>query len=304
MAVGPVTGPDGRAVDGSWLQLPDGTAMIELATASGLPLMARPDARGATTRGTGEIIRHALESGVPALTIALGGSATTDGGTGALAALGLRLSDATGRRLDDGGGALNSLASLDTRTLVKAPPGGVRLLTDVAAPLLGPDGAAAVFGPQKGADREAVADLERGLARLARLAGGDPSAAGMGAAGGAAYGFATLWAATITPGAAYVAALSGLDSQLPAADLVLTGEGRFDVQSLGGKVVGRVIEQAERADVAVGVIAGEVAAVGRCWSRDLIGLAGSRAEALRHPERWLRHAGREAALAADRGEFA
>ena len=125
---------------------------MELARASGLPLLARPDPLGAQTTGLGEIIGHALDAGARQVMIALGGSASTDGGTGALAALGARFLDAAGAPLPPGGGALRGLASVDLAGLRPPPDGGVSCLSDVRAPLLGPAGAAAVFGPQKGAE--------------------------------------------------------------------------------------------------------------------------------------------------------
>ena len=164
-----VTGPAGQPVDCAWLELPGGLAAVELARASGLPLLARPDPLGAQTTGLGEIIGHALDAGARQVMIALGGSASTDGGTGALAALGARFLDAAGDPLPPGGGALRGLAAVDLAGLRPPPDGGVSCLSDVRAPLLGPAGAAAVFGPQKGASPAQVALLEDGLARLAGL---------------------------------------------------------------------------------------------------------------------------------------
>ena len=150
--------------------------MTELARSSGLPLLARPDPMGAQTTGLGEVLGRALDAGADRILVGLGGSAATDGGTGALAALGARFLDAAGRPLPPGGGALATLARADLSRLRPPPAGGVTCLTDVTAPLLGPRGAAAVFGPQKGADGAQIARLEAGLARLAELLGGDPAA--------------------------------------------------------------------------------------------------------------------------------
>ncbi|MEP6481471.1 MAG: glycerate kinase [Rhodoglobus sp.] len=299
-AVGPVTGPDGRATPGEWLELPGGVAVVELAQASGLPLMGALDAIGATTRGLGEVIRAAVDSGARSLVIALGGSASTDGGAGALAALGLGLRDADGRTLPDGGGALTRLATVDNSGLLAPPAGGVSLLTDVAAPLLGPTGAAAVFGPQKGASPAQVAELDAALARFADLLGlstgsGDPTARGAGAAGGTAFGFASAWGARIQSGAEYLTALTGLDSLIAGADLLLTGEGRFDEQSLGGKIVGHLLKRAAGAGVRAGVIAGQVTATTEVWTASLVELGGSVDAAMDDPARWLRAAGAQAA---------
>jgi glycerate 2-kinase len=296
-----VTGPDGRMVASSWLELQDATACIELALASGLPLMAAPDPLGAQTTGTGELIVSAVEAGAGRIVIALGGSASTEGGTGALTALGARFLDGAGRQLPPGGGALNGLAGADLTGLRPPPPGGVTCLTDVRAPLLGPGGAAAVFGPQKGADTAQIAILEAGLARLALVLGGDPGASGAGAAGGTGYGFAVAWGAGITPGAAELCRLAGLDEQLRRADLVLTGEGRYDATSADGKITGAVLTAAQRAGVRAGLVAGSIAAdpPRGVAAVALDRLAGGTGAAMSSPRRWLRAAGRE--LAADLG---
>ena len=294
----PVTGPDGRTVTGSWLER-DTVAFIELAQASGLPLMAAPDPLGAQTTGTGELIARALDAGARRIVITLGGSASTDGGAGALAALGARFLDRSGGELPPGGGALSRLASADLTPLRQPPPGGVACLTDVRAPLLGPRGAAAVFGPQKGADAGQVALLEAALTRLAQVLGGDPDAAGAGAAGGTAYGFAAAWGAAITPGAAEICRVAGVDGEVHRSDLVLTGEGRYDASSADGKIPGAVLAAAAAAGVPAVLVAGvidgdpppDVAAVVA-----LADLAGSPAAAMAAPAPWLRAAGKALAL--------
>lgn len=290
---GDVTGPDGRATRGEWLQLPDGTAVVELAQSSGLPLMRELDAGGASTRGLGEVIRAALDAGARRIVIGLGGSASTDGGMGALSALGLLLLDAGGKPLPDGGAALAQLGTVDRSNLMPAPQ--VVLLTDVTAPLLGPAGAAAVFGPQKGASPAQVAELDAALAHLAATLGGDSDAPGSGAAGGAGYGFATVWGATITPGADHLAELTRLDEVIAGADVLITGEGRFDDQSLTGKVVGQLLARAGRHGVRAGVIAGQVTAETELFTASLVDLAGSVDAAMADTERWLRDAGAAAA---------
>ncbi|WP_329562157.1 glycerate kinase [Kitasatospora sp. NBC_01266] len=292
--VGGCTGPDGRLVPGAFALLPDGTAVVELAVASGITLMTELAPLTATTRGTGELIAAALDHSATRLLIALGGSGSTDGGAGLLAALGLRLLDADGVPLPDGGGELVRAHWVDRGRFRAAPTGGVRLLTDVTNPLLGPEGAAAVYGPQKGASPADVEQLDQGLHRLASLLGGDPEQPGAGAAGGTAYGLTAAWGATVTPGAAAVADLLGLDEALAGADLVVTGEGRFDATSLNGKVVGEVLARAERAGAAARIVAGESAEPGVLT---LTGLAGDPDEARTHAADWLRAAG--AALAAE-----
>ena len=293
-----VTGPDGRPVQAAWLRLPDGTAVVEMARAAGLPLLARPDPLGATTRGLGELLAAVLAEDVTRVLLTLGGSATTDGGTGALAALGARFTDADGADLPPGGGALARLAAVDLTGLTPPPPGGVQCLVDVTAPLLGPLGAAGQFGPQKGATPAQVAELDAALARLADLLGGDRDAPGAGAAGGTAYGFAVCWGATFVSGARAVAAAAGLDDALRGAALVLTGEGQFDAQSLRGKVVGALAERAAEAGVPVTVVAGRVDAAGDLpvhRALALTDLAGSVAAAMAEPARWLAEAGRRLA---------
>ena len=299
-SAGPVTGPDGRPVPGEWLELPSGAAVVELAQCSGLPLMEQLDALGASTRGLGEVIRAALAAGATSLVIGLGGSASTDGAAGALAGLGLGLADAAGSPLADGGAALAGLAAVDRSRLVAPPAGGVTLLTDVTAPLLGDAGAAAVFGPQKGASPADVALLDSALSRFAEVLGGDPGQPGSGAAGGAGFGFASAWGASVESGADYLAVLSGLGAAIDGADVLLLGEGRFDSQSLGGKVVGQLLQRAEERAVRTGVIAGQVTTTATVdgepvWSVALADLAGSVDDAIAEPAHWLRDAGAAAA---------
>lgn len=310
---GPVTGPDGRPTEGHWLELPDGTAVVELAQMAGLPLMDALDPMGATTRGLGEVIAAALDAGASALVIGLGGSASTDGGAGALRALGLELLDADGAPVPDGGGGLARVVSIDASRLRTPPPGGVRLLSDVTAPLLGSTGAAAVFGPQKGASPEQVAQLDAALARYAALlqlalgvdGGASPwaGAEGAGAAGGTGYGFLAAWGAGIETGSAAIARLTGFAAAAASADVVITGEGRFDATSSTGKVVGNALALADVGDARAAVIAGmldadPVTPAGRrVWSASLSDLAGSPDAAMDDPGRWLFAAGVEAARA-------
>lgn len=295
-----VTGPDLRPVRAAWLLLPDGTAVVEFAEAAGLPQMRALDALRATSRGVGEVIAAALDAGASAVVLGLGGSATTDGAAGALEALGLLLTDAAGTELPPGGAALAGLDSVDRSRLRPPPPGGVRLLTDVTNPLLGPRGAAVTFAPQKGADLAQVALLEDALATWARVLGGEPSAPGAGAAGGAGFGFAAAWGAQLVAGSGEISRLSGLDHVAPAADVLITGEGRFDATSLQGKVVGHALGLAGPSTQVV-VIAGRVDAIpglpdGRAASSvSLTDLGGTPEAAMAEPRRWLLEAGRRAA---------
>lgn len=297
-----VTGPGGEPVRCAWLERPDRVAVVELARSSGLPLLRRPDPLGAHTLGLGETIGHALDAGARQIVVTLGGSASTDGGTGALAALGARFLDGAGHPLPPGGGALTRLAAADLAGLRQPPPGGVTCLTDVTAPLLGRHGAAAAYGPQKGADGDQVALLESGLARLAAVLGGDPGAPGAGAAGGTGYGLATGWHAVITPGAPRLCELAGLDRALATADLVITGEGRFDETSLAGKVTGTVLAAAAAAGVPAALVAGQIAGDPGMPGGEppvttlaLDGLAGGAEWSLADPRRWLRAAGSQLA---------
>lgn len=290
-------GPDGRPVTAHWLQLdpatPDSTAVIEMASVSGLPLMERLDPLGATTYGLGQLINAALDAGCRTVIVGAGGSATTDGGSGALAALGLQLLDDHGRPVRPGGGGLTDLAMI---TGQPRRPEKLIMLSDVDAPLLGPRGAAAVFGPQKGADQEQIAILDAALARFADLLGGATDEPGMGAAGGLGYGLVSGLGARITPGAPYLAQLAGLHAALAGADLVITGEGRFDETSLGGKVVGYVLAQAAAYEVDSMIIAGQLASrIDGVAAIGLSELAGSTDAALADPVRWLRRAGARAA---------
>ncbi|WP_062288903.1 glycerate kinase family protein [Demequina phytophila] len=263
-SAGPVTGPAGHPVAGVWLDLGDGTALCELAVVAGMHLMPTPDALRATSRGLGEVMAHALDAGATRLVVALGGSASTDGGLPVLEALGDR----------------------------RPPARGVAVLCDVRAPLLGPDGAAAVFGPQKGATPLEVVALEARLEQVAARLGADPTVPGAGAAGGVGYAL-LAWGATLVEGAPEVARLTGLAAAGGDADLVITGEGRFDAQSRLGKVAGHALASFPR----VAVIAGEVAEDPGVWSVSLTSLAGSREAAMGQPSRWLEEAGAAAARA-------
>ena len=285
------------------------TAVVELADVAGLRRLPGGDVAvaplTASTYGVGQVIAAALDAGATEIVLGIGGSASTDGGAGMVQALGIGLSDQRGHNLARGGAALRDLAAirldgLDPRIA------GVRLLvaSDVDNPLLGPAGAAAVFGPQKGADGPQIDRLEAGLARLAGMLGGDPGAPGAGAAGGTGYGLATAWGAVLAPGAAELCRLAGLDRLLAATDLVITGEGRFDATSLTGKVCGTVLAAAAAAGTPVALVAGQVsapAAEGLAAVVTLAGLAGGTAAALASPAHWLHQAGEELARDTTKG---
>jgi glycerate 2-kinase len=261
-----VTGPLNAPVRASLTRLGDGRAVVEMAAASGL-VAAGGDRRPltATSRGTGELLRAALERTEETVMVGIGGSASSDGGTGAATAVGWRFLDGRGRELPPGGAALEKLHAISSdavsprlrnRTVV-----GV---TDVDNPLLGPRGAAAVFGPQKGASARDVERLEAGLARLAEVVASElgrdlGSRERGGAGGGMGAGLIAFFGAALEPGFTTVAEVIGLREAVAGAGLVITGEGRLDVQSLGGKAPAGVAQLAAAARVPCVAVAGEVA---------------------------------------------
>jgi len=292
-----VTLPD-RTHQARWLLTTDGIAVVELAECCGLPLLGTGAPLTASTRPVGTVLRAALDAGAREILVGLGGSASTDGGAGCLAELGLRALDDRDHEVGDGGAALAGTTRIDRSALLPPPPGGVRLLADVTAPLFGPTGAAAIFGPQKGATPADVATLDSALRHWHALVGGDADAPGAGAAGGIGYGLASLWGARLTSGADAVAELTGLPAAIGAADVVITGEGRFDDQSLTGKGPGRIVERALEAGSSVLVIAGSIGlsdVPDGVRALGLTDLAGSLDAALAEPERWLDLAARTAA---------
>ncbi len=259
-----VAGPLGDPIEAAWGLRPDGTAVIEMANCSGLALLdpARRDPRKTTTRGVGELMRAAMDAGARRILVCLGGSATNDGGTGMATALGVSFTDAAGAPLPAGGAALGQLARIDLAGLDPRLGGAdVIGLCDVDNPLVGPAGASATYGPQKGADEDAVWELDRALAHLAAMVlrhlGVDPSKEpGAGAAGGLGFGLLAFAGARLRPGVEAVAEAVGLERSLEGADLVVTGEGAFDATSLRGKVVGGVLAAAEVAQVRAALVCG------------------------------------------------
>ncbi|MDI3297953.1 MAG: glycerate kinase [Bacillota bacterium] len=263
-----VSGPLGEPVEAEWGLLPDGTAVVELAQAAGLALLppVRRDPRRATTRGVGELILAALDAGARTLLVTLGGSATNDGGAGLLQALGARLFDAAGRPLDGGGAALARLERLDLSALdPRLARVEVAVACDVTNPLLGPSGASAVYGPQKGAGPREVAELEHALARWAERveaalppppAGRWRDVPGAGAAGGAGFALLAVLRARFEQGARLVLDRLAFDEHLRGVHLVLTGEGRLDRQTAFGKAPAEVARRASACGVPVIGLAG------------------------------------------------
>jgi len=298
-----VTGPDARPVPAYWLLLPDGTGVVELASTSGITLLDPLRPMDAHTAGFGEAIAAALAHGVPRLYLALGGSSSTDGGVGALRTLGAVCLDEAGRPVAEGGRGLAALASVDLGALRPLPPGGALILSDVTNPLLGTHGAAAVFGPQKGADPAQVSELEGGLARLAGLLAVDPATPGAGAAGGTAYGL-LAWGATLAAGSAAVGEALGVPAAVRGASVVITGEGRFDAQSAAGKVPSYLAGLAADGGARVMLVAGGIdagalaAAPGQfAGAVSLTDLAGGVDAAMADPLGWLEVAGSRLAAA-------
>ncbi|TYL55012.1 glycerate kinase [Nocardioides sp. BGMRC 2183] len=263
-----VTGPLGAAVDAAFGLLGGSgplTAVVEVAAASGLTLVEEGsrDAGRATSYGTGELIAAALDLGARRLVIGLGGSACTDGGVGLLQALGARFVDAGGADLGHGGAVLGDLADIDLTGLHPAlTECEVVAACDVDNPLTGPRGAAAVFGPQKGADEATVALLDDHLGHLAGVVAerfdADPSVPGSGAAGGIGFALTGLLGGELRPGIDLVADAVGLDELLTDADLVLTGEGCLDAQSLAGKAPVGVLRRARERGLPVIGVAGSL----------------------------------------------
>ena len=257
-----VTGPLGDRVSAELGWIDPETAIFESATACGIRLL-RPDQLDplrTTTRGVGELIWEAAERGAKSVVVGLGGSATVDGGTGMARGLGWTFRDSSGAVLPEGGGALADLAALGGGWSLSARVTG---LADVTTPLVGADGAAPVFGPQKGATPEGVRRLAQGLERLAQRAAdhGRPDLAtlsGGGAAGGLGAGLVFFVKAQLLAGAEWVLSRVGFDAALAKADLVLTGEGSFDRTSLVGKASGEVVRRAQAAKKRLAVVAGKV----------------------------------------------
>jgi glycerate kinase len=229
-----VCGPLGDPVMAQYGVLPDGTAIMEMASASGIELVPaeRLNPMETTTYGTGELLKHLISAGHAAIVMGIGGSATVDGGIGMARALGYRFLDADGNETH----VLTGICSIDSSRVFQGLENArIRVACDVTNPLTGPNGAAVVFGPQKGATPEMVAELDAGLSNLWKIAGVD-GAPGDGAAGGLGYGLRAFCRARIVPGAQLIADTVGLPAALVGTDLLITGEGRTDGQTASGKL--------------------------------------------------------------------
>ncbi len=262
-----VTGPLGEPVLATWGIMRDGlTAVIEMARASGLALVpeTRQDPRTATTHGTGELIRAALDAGYREIIVGLGGSATNDGGVGIACALGARFTDASGADIPPGGAALASLDHIDLTDLdPRLARCRIRAATDVNNPLSGPDGASAVYGPQKGATPAMVMELDAALTHYASVLRRDVgidvrSLPRAGGAGGAGAGLVALLGAELDSGGDIVCDAVRLDERMAGADLVITGEGRLDGQTVYDKAPIVVARRTGRLGVPVVAVAGSL----------------------------------------------
>ena len=261
-----VQGPFGQDMEAAYLRLDGSRAVIEMASSAGLPLVGdRRDPRITSTYGVGQQIRHAVEQGSTQILLGLGGSCTNDGGCGCAAALGVRFLDRAGQAFVPTGGTLDQIAHIDVsgaRQLLQTVK--LTAMCDIDNPMHGPTGASYIFGPQKGADPAMVEFLDGQLKALDAVIQRELHRAvadvpGAGAAGAFGAGILAFLDGTLCPGIEAVLDLVDFDGKLKDCDLVITGEGRFDSQSIRGKVVSGVSKRAKRQGVPVAVIAGSVA---------------------------------------------
>jgi glycerate kinase len=263
----PVRGPDGRPTVATYA-VRGRTAVVELAQASGLALQGdEVHPLAASSYGTGELVRHAMDEGCTEVVLAVGGSACTDGGAGMLQGLGASVLDAKGGEVEPGGAALAGACTVRLETLdPRIPTTMVVLAADVDNPLLGPTGAARVFGPQKGAGPADVALLERGLRRWAGILGpAEAERPGAGAAGGVGFAALVALGAEFRPGIELLMQLAGFDERLRGARLVITGEGSLDRQSLRGKAPVGIARAAARHGVPTVAVCGRSELAPAAW---------------------------------------
>ena len=240
-----VQGATGIEHGATWLLVNGDTAVIEMAALCGITTLTELDPLGAHSFGLGQAIKNALnDSRVNEILVGVGGSASTDGGIGALVALGFHFLNKYGADVALGGGSLTEIISIIKPEDLHTPLRGIKVLVDVQSPLVGITGAAYVFGPKKGADAGQVVLLEKGLSHLLKVSGVDDKP-GFGAAGGVSFGLSTFLSATIVSGVELISDLIGLAEKIKNSDCVITGEGSFDDQSYRGKAVGYVLEIAK-----------------------------------------------------------
>lgn len=243
-----VMGPLGSPVEASYVFVPgSGTAYIEMAKAAGLTLLKEDekDPLNATTYGVGEIMKDAMENGAKSLVVCIGGSATNDGGAGMLQALGARFLDKDGNETRRGCSGLKDIVSVDLAGLVCRDV-KITVASDVTNPLCGPDGASFVYAPQKGASIEACAEMDGLLKNFAEIAGFDPYEPGTGAAGGMSFALKNFLGATVESGADIVLRITGAEELIRNCDIVVTGEGRMDSQTVSGKGPYKVLKLAQK----------------------------------------------------------
>ncbi len=260
-----VSGPDRRSVAAAYCMTQDGTAVLEMAAASGLPLMREKDPLHATSRGTGEMLAHVLREGARNILIGIGGSATNDGGLGFLTALGARFTDENGLPVPEGGIGLRQVRHADFSGLMpELRDARITVICDVSNPLLGPTGATAVYGPQKGVTPDLLPTLEAGMQNYAQVLSAElgremNNIPGYGAAGGMGMALGGVLGANLRRGIDAVLDASRFDEHLQGADLVITGEGRMDEQSIAyGKVVAGVADRADAAGVPIIALVGSM----------------------------------------------
>ena len=259
--------PLSRTITSSWLLSADGrTAFIEMAKTSGLELLqpSEYDCLRTTTYGTGQLIGEAIRSGAEEIVIGIGGSATNDGGIGMAAALGVRFLDAAGKELPPSGGSLSKLAKIDVSGKKTWPGVRFRIASDVQNPLYGEQGASLIYAPQKGADPDTVELLEAGMRRYAALLKRDlgidlAGRAGAGAAGGLGAGCMAFLDAGLVSGVDLVMEYSRAEQHAQEADLLITGEGKIDVQTLQGKLVAGIAAMGRRYHKPVVALCGQLA---------------------------------------------
>lgn len=290
----PITaqGATGDKHQSSWLLVGPDTAVIEMATLCGITTVDQLDPLRAHSFGLGQAIKAALaDDRVNEVLVAVGGSASTDAGMGALSALGFRGIDNSGNEVELGGGNLHLLARIENPVSFRKPSRGIKVLVDVQSPLTGRNGAAYIFGPQKGADVKQVEELDAGLVHFLTILG-LPDQAGFGAAGGVSCGLAVLLGATIVSGVQTIAEVIGLQEKIEKSDCVITGEGSFDGQSYRGKAVGYLLEKSKEIECPVMIACGVNKNEKSPSIISLIELAPSVQSAISDSQHWLIEGGK------------
>lgn len=292
-----VQGATGIENGATWLLVNGDMAVIEMATLCGITTVETLNPLGAHSFGLGQAIKVVLgDQRVNEILIAVGGSASTDGGIGALTALGFDFLDKAGAAVRLGGGSLQTIQTIVRPQDLDLPRRGIKVLVDVQSPLVGLAGAAHVFGPQKGADAAEVELLDKGLSHLLEVSGVDDHP-GFGAAGGVSFGLSTLLGATIVSGVEMIAGLIGLEEKIKISDCVITGEGSFDLQSFSGKAVGHVIKVSAQHDRPVLIVCGINKNESNEKTISLVDLAPDFDSAISQCEHWVYAAGKELARA-------